>query len=811
MSTTEAEITAALQQWRAESYSKEINKIHIAHLFSEQWESRIKSLWEAYSGLEKRRVLAGAARLPWQDDVEEQNKDMWAPRKRWFNPLPERLRRICPLSVHLARYQGRPQEDDDRRLNGWGALLDDWKQMNELMTNDKNFRETLSPTQERSYYLLRLWWASTCCDEELLAATRTYLESQRSVQTFSTPSTADKLAYVAKHIKADTSKYHASLFKLFLLEFHPMCWEPNVWRVVLIPLQTARYESSCLATVQQMAYAVLHPGNSQQEPYPRTVKNDEIRQRMAMTQTSHRHPYYLWDTERDKTVIVEDLPMCPEYICISHTWGRWRTRTNADIPGVPWPVPEVTRYDVKGVPEKLRHIGQRYIWLDLFCIPQERSPRAEKEIANQASIFKGSSRCLAWINDVDSWDGVTNVLDWIGLKSWSIMSTGGEELVNERLLEASSSAEGSMELLTKKPDPRGIYNPDAAAVAEPVGWFSSLWTLQECALCPDMELYNCTLERLEDRCGTPISLRTLMVVVLRTESLFDEHADTSLPNRITEDGTRKWECPAAVGQLYDMATLTRLDEVLTDGSPIPIMVHSNSRQSTSSRAPAIMSAIGVTDWYLPSINNKNKEPLVFDKYPLSFVREAATKLGAQFYSCTGKVQRLRKVSKLLRVAVRNECEGSMLPFVKLQGWYSNTNALFNHAFIDVMDHDCVSSWTINENGSVAMRSVGVAMTSQDEPTADKVGGVLRCAAVEDGKKAEVHRTGDMLETLKSLTYGSRCIYAVALYKDCLLLHGVLLEQLPLSMFNKQYLVKIGIFCMVEAPLPPRKNVRWEVL
>ena len=154
----------------------------------------------------------------------------------------------------------------------------------------------------------------------------------------------------------------------------------------------------------------------------------------------------------------------------------------------------------------------------------------------------------------------------------------------------------------------------------------------------------------------------------------------------------------------------------------------------------------------------------------------------------------------------------MLPFVKSQGWHSNNNFLFNHAFIDRMDHESVSSWTVNENGSVAMRSVGVVMTSQDELTAHKVGGLVHCAPVEDsGKRQKAQRTGDMLETLKSLMYGSRCIYAVALYEDCLLLHGVLLELLPLSMFNKQYLVKIGTFIMVETPLPTPKDVNWEVL
>ncbi|KAK2591455.1 hypothetical protein QQS21_010864 [Conoideocrella luteorostrata] len=799
MSTTAADVTAALQHWHAESYPKQIERIEIAHKLSETWENRVNDLSGAYNDLEKRRMGAGVARMPWQDAVEAKYYNMWASRKVAFKHFPEWLRRICPLSVHLARYQGRTEEDDDRRLNGWRALLEDWSQVHELMTNDKNFRKSLSPTQEQSYHLLRLWWASTYCDEELLAATRKILKIKRTVQSAKNPLWPGNQGDMAKHIKADASKYHESLFKLFLHEIHPMCWEPNLWQVILINLQDVRYKSSCLAAVQQMAYSVLHPGNTRQEPYPKTFKNDEIRHRIASTKTSHYSPYYLWDTESNRTVAVEDLPMCPEYICISHTWGRWRTRTNADIPGVPWPVPENRRFDVKGVPEKLRQIGHRFIWFDLFCIPQTRNAQAAKEIANQASIFKGSSNCIAWINDVNSWDGVLKALYWIGLKSWTVISPGGAELVQDKLVEATRSAEGPMELMLSKPDPQGISSPVTEGVGEPAGWFSSLWTLQECALCPDMQLYNYMLERLEDGCGTPITLRALMVIIFETGSLFDKIWTS-------------WRsaCPAAVRHLREMSLMTRLDEVLTDGSPVPIVVHSNSRESTSNRAPAIMSAIGVTDWYLPSINNKIKEPLVHGIYPLSFVREAAIKLGAQFYGCGGHYMRRLKKSKLWQAAIQRKHEGSMLPFVKSQGWYSNKNAMYNSTSIDSTDHDSVSSWTINGNGSVSMRSVGIVMTSEDETSSLKGECAFACAAADGGEKVLEYGSTDMLTALKSAVYSSRCLYAVALYEDGIAMHGVLLEQLPFSMSNKQYLVKVGVF-FLENHLPPAKPVHWEVL
>lgn len=49
-----------------------------------------------------------------------------------------------------------------------------------------------------------------------------------------------------------------------------------------------------------------------------------------------------------------------------------------------------------------------------------------------------------------------------------------------------------------------------------------------------------------------------------------------------------------------------------------------------------MSALGVTDGYHTDVIRKRKSsegPLVLGVYPLSFIREAAEKFGAEFYDC----------------------------------------------------------------------------------------------------------------------------------------------------------------------------------
>lgn len=142
------------------------------------------------------------------------------------------------------------------------------------------------------------------------------------------------------------------------------------------------------------------------------------------------HPYYLWDIRNERTVEVESLIHCPEYICISHTWGRWvdESKPPFQIPGVPWPTPRVKRerFNVEALPQNLQKLGKGdYVWFDLFCIPQVARKdnrwyeeeyrkrygeevldhwreRADDEIAHQSSIFHGSTGCIAWLNDIQN-------------------------------------------------------------------------------------------------------------------------------------------------------------------------------------------------------------------------------------------------------------------------------------------------------------------------------------------------------------------------------------------------------------------------
>jgi hypothetical protein len=75
-------------------------------------------------------------------------------------------------------------------------------------------------------------------------------------------------------------------------------------------------------------------------------------------------PYFLWDVQQRQTVLVEELREPPEYIRVSHTWGRW-------LPGVPWLVPPNSKFEVRSLPAEVeRAFASGYVWLDPLCIPR---------------------------------------------------------------------------------------------------------------------------------------------------------------------------------------------------------------------------------------------------------------------------------------------------------------------------------------------------------------------------------------------------------------------------------------------------------
>ncbi|KAI0454256.1 hypothetical protein F5B21DRAFT_246197 [Xylaria acuta] len=803
------DIADKLERWNSTAGGDVVFSLYYA--WSPKWNETFEREWNEYDQLEQQRIMSGAPRLPWQEKKEDERAYIMRARDRSYKPMSDRLWKLCPLWVHMRRYLRKP-ERLIHRWKSWDTVLPDWHEFMRLMSLDDSFRQTLSPAQKSSYEVLKAWWSAAYCDPKLPNAAYSYIK-QLVGSPYEENPTLNKHLASATEALTSLSLYHSSCFALFLGEFHPRAWEPYTSYNTLMSLQGNRFQAGVQAVAQQFAHAALFPGPSnkaQASTYPEVFQNSTLIRDELQAAPG---PYYLYNTSCMRTIVTSSLPGSPDYVCISHTWGRWRTNVDAFIAGVPWMVPENSLYDVRDLPRQLGELGFEYVWFDLFCIPQDGSHRAQLEIANQAAIFRRSKRCIAWINDVESWDTLQSALDWLALKYIRASSKLEIPDFDEKLCLASHAASGSLGSLMR-------IEPNMRATGEPSFWFSSLWTLQECVLCPDLELYSKGWQRLEDRRGEALPLRPLMVFIREAWDYcwLDSpiHTPFSDPNTYSRDFVSRrgradrtdenWEdIPRAVYQTLNLCSLTRLDNVLAVGSPSSILTNANVRQSTDSRAPAIMSALGVTEWHRAGTKRKQKRKkparLVCGLYPIEFVRETAQKYGCLFWETSNAKSSIEDIT-IRDVFLKRDSIGSMLPFANVHGWSSGIAGSFPSNKIDLVQHEAVLTWTPQTDGSVTIAQVGILMTSDDPINQGLVGRLdfSRKYAAND----------DLSRRLKEAA-GSRCVYAVALYEDCHVQHGLLLQKLRYTFLGRSYLVKIGSYMIQNVSLPPSRPVKWTVL
>ncbi|KAH6685404.1 hypothetical protein F5X68DRAFT_241584 [Plectosphaerella plurivora] len=825
--------STALQTWLT-------HRLHsrdqaIPYPLSPTWRTLMTTIYSEYDTLEFQRQLENLPRLPWQDAVERERRFTDTELSRSpSSPSPDEWP-LAPLGVHLSRHLSRPDPDPERRIWGWAAAAFDWDEIRRLYhSNDTSFMTTLSRPQAASLALLDAWWTAAYCDPAFPAAVKAFLKARILVETRDDPLEARE-AFGAETM-TDVSLYHSSCFGLFLAEMHPRTWYPHVPSSVK-NIQIVRRLTASQCLLQRIAFTALSEKpspsltSSPLAAYPQRINWSAAPTALDSADLAIT-PYHLWDTQTHTTITVSSLPSCPPYLCISHTWGRWRTRTDAPVPGVPWLVPENKLYDVRALPDQLPKLGSRYIWLDLLCIPQDRGDRARLEIANQASIFRGATHCVAWLHDVESWHGVRAALEWLGLRYLLATTTRDVDLINSSLIDAAAAASVPAELISRAD---GYDGSDGIVEGvEPCTWFSSLWTLQECALCPDLELCSRTWELLTDSWGAPVPLRSLMDFTNDVKIyLWNERPDVPLSDDLAYrralmarpapdwgSGRNDPSYPSAVKDILDVQGITGLDNVLGAASPMAVLVNANLRQCSSrNRAPAVMSALGVTDWYRDNIAAK-REPSVFvhDMYPLEFLREAAAKLGAPFYDTMSRISPRRKpVRPLLAIWLRRLCEGTMLPVARNPGWAGRVAMSPSLSSAVQKDHPSVPSWVINGDGSVSLRQAGIIMTSRDAPAA---GGPTRawvdCATAMAVDYAPFYfsfqdTVDDMLDLLKMMTLWWRRLYAVALYKAGETVNGVILEEIAWGAWDRRYLTKIGRFSITRGEMPPASHVNWEIM
>ncbi|KAI3391114.1 hypothetical protein diail_7937, partial [Diaporthe ilicicola] len=475
-------------------------------------------------------------------------------------------------------------------------------------------------------------------------------------------------------------------------------------------LRDARYTSSLLALGQKSGYLVLHymrPSDAyhvkgQTFRHGRALQASFDNRRWLRTiQRGHNTdpselPLYLWDREFNRTrktieILTEEVTV--DYTCISHTWGRWKKspETVANLAGVDWAIPENTIFDVTDLSNILARTpaNTRFLWFDLVCLPQDiNSPEYAYEVSRQAIIFYHASACIAWLNQISSWNNMQSCIQWLALHCLQQSTEGVGDMydVAPLLAQMKRSVEhGTIEL---RKDGLHPYNVDP--------WLSSTWTLQETVLCPDMILCNREWEPLDLVPGTHISLHSLLQLPNADRRFsgayvkFQEpsHAQVQMrPVRVAVNGP---------GRQIDRCAILDLGA---------------RRACQTRRADAVMSALGMTDWYDEYLRHHGVPPpdddLVLGSYPLPFVKEAAAKMGAEFFCCS-----CTTYDKGAIWPPGPPYHGTFLPFGSPQNDYG---LLGSSEGLRFRTHPSLMSWSIEADASVNIPEASVLVSSSRYP------------------------------------------------------------------------------------------------
>ncbi|KAL4989654.1 hypothetical protein BDW68DRAFT_186312 [Aspergillus falconensis] len=414
-------------------------------------------------------------------------------------------------------------------------------------------------------------------------------------------------------------------------------------------------------------------------------------------------PWYLWHIKNSRTIeTAQILSGDLRYAIVSHTWGRLRDGDAMEsVCGVPWRVPKITRYDVRQLPRMITEAGfsEPYIWMDLLCIPQEMSVDwqlaiCKAELPRQLAIFRSSSTAAIWLSDVAGWDSTVGAIAWMGLKSLSKDPTSLARY--NKLFDLDSgcdaivpSASSACDLIKEEISGDAENNEEEVI---PSAWFTSLWTLQEIMIRPDMIML--------DKNWRPLAVGNKLLITL--DSLVSLAGELSAIRG----------APKGVATLTSMFYDHHLSLLRTESRLVPLVLGAN-RVSTSPRAPAIMSAIGATDWFRGRTLQQFQSPeeadqLVLGSYPLDFVEEVRSLCGAEFFSCSTAIATLviDPVSGT-EPAPGYPLRGTMLPFMPVPDELYQSTFEPSDSEIHDTDHPSVGSWRIHRDGSVTLPTAAV--------------------------------------------------------------------------------------------------------
>lgn len=581
--------------------------------------------------------------------------------------------------------------------------------------------------------------------------------------------------------------YHTSLTRLFGDEF--MNFISDLEAASARELSASRRTAGEHAACRRVVWSVSQPG---EDLNPVSEAESRFKQPTpAMIDpcpwiTKHSLdgvPFYLWDAEKKETVKTENIPVLPlRYTVISHTWGRWRMRgqdSEVQIEGVPWMIPRNTRFDVESLPNEFLSLCQRkggngwlqtrYIWFDLFCIPQDRSKnefrkRAQEEIQKQAAIFRRAYQAAAWFNQVPDWRGLRCAIQWFAaqhLKTTefrsrdeslaSVMSKRISSIMTEMSQEGLSTFLCHDYDLPQREEPNGPWASTVTWLNEPCGWFTSLWTLQEFFLRPDMVFLDGGLNicTLHDHGSSPVTVDIMTTLSMNLDKTVDL-VTLDLPKPVQE-------IMVATTSFFKTESASRLG----------LLVAAQERQCRGSRAEAVSAVLNATRWMESADYPPVEAPtLVLDMYPIEFLREVRRGSGGAFF-CSRYFDETcywDTFKGLGGPSVR--MAGTMLPFDR--HGQDRKRAPSHSMIMEGHPLPQVESWSLGDDGRVLASDVALVATTDPtymEGLNSNLHALVKVITQDDRWHLQPEVRLNLVEFLISLDWIKGHKYAVLLAQD----------------------------------------------
>ena len=306
-------------------------------------------------------------------------------------------------------------------------------------------------------------------------------------------------------------------------------------------------------------------------------------------------------------------------------------------------------------------------------------------------------------------------------------------------------------------------------------WFTSLWTLQEAYLRPDMLLASKDWKLLGVSQHYPVNLLDFISIVM-------------FSREYTKDG----EGLPSLDGAAELLEICGLSDLLV-ASPTNILHMGSRRECTGCRAEAIMSVLNAIEWFQVDNPNPGDAYLINGLYPREFLQEVRERIGSvEFFTSALNTDSTDLKIILEKIANRTWTSEDLVVRSSLLPFGSNSSPLPTTVEPFFVRHPTVSSWAITADGSVYIPEVALLTILADDVS------ILLGAGESNNCDIEgPHKSNDWKKIEKENVNLSQWLngyvpempnYAVCTHFSPMVVFGLILKEV-----SPGQLIKVGTF------------------